>query len=86
PAAPDAVSGLLGQLDTVDAMLAAASDVDDAGRKRIAMRLNGLLATFGGLFGQRQGTSLSDRIESATDDELFGLLTEKFAEGTDTDE
>nr|WP_245267038.1 type I polyketide synthase [Saccharomonospora piscinae] len=65
----------LRELDRLEAALASAA-TDDAGRTRVVNRMRALLAALTG--GQEDAETVDDRLETASDDEMFELLGKKF--------
>jgi acyl transferase domain-containing protein/acyl carrier protein len=87
PVAEPAAASLLEELDRLEATLSALSpdDIssmvpDDAGRMEITMRMKGLLSKWRDVQGATTATAVADRLETATDDELFEFLDHKFGD------
>ncbi|WKX70498.1 type I polyketide synthase [Streptomyces sp. XD-27] len=80
PDAAAAVTGLLAELDRLEAQLTAA-DPDDEDRGRIAARLQALLAQCHDNHanqGPEDAADVADEIASATDDDLFDFIGKEF--------
>lgn len=65
----------LQELDRLEAALASATP-DDAGRTRMVNRMRALIAALTG--GHENADPVDDRLETASDDEMFELLGKKF--------
>ncbi|MFW5415667.1 hypothetical protein J0910_03400 [Nocardiopsis sp. CNT-189] len=65
------------EIDALEASLDAIA-ADDTDRTRITTRLEALVAKWKGSAGAADGSSIADRIESASDDEIFDLLGNEF--------
>ncbi|WP_431047767.1 SDR family NAD(P)-dependent oxidoreductase [Streptomyces sp. P1-3] len=72
-----AVTGLLAELDRLEAQLTAA-DPGDEDRDRIAARLQALLAQCHDNQGPEDAAEVADEIASATDDDLFDFIGKEF--------
>jgi acyl carrier protein len=61
------------ELDRLDAALSSIGD-DQAERRRVSERLQGLIARLGATSEAGEGAGVAERIEAASDDEIFGFI------------
>jgi pimaricinolide synthase PimS1 len=61
------------ELDRLDALLAAAPE-DESERRRVSARLQELLARLGGTPQGEDGVTVAERLQAASDDEIFGFI------------
>jgi NAD(P)-dependent dehydrogenase (short-subunit alcohol dehydrogenase family)/acyl carrier protein len=64
---------LLGELDKLESLFSGAAP-DDATQKLVAARLQELLSKWGSIAAQAKGQAVAQKIESATDDEIFEFI------------
>jgi acyl carrier protein len=67
---------LLGELDKLESLLSGA-DPDDATHKLVAARLQGFLAKWSKIWVQPKSQEMAQKLESATDDEIFEFINKK---------
>jgi acyl carrier protein len=67
---------LLGELDKLESLFPGAAP-DDATQKLVAARLQELLSKWGSIGAQAKGQAVAQKIESATDDEIFEFINKE---------
>ena len=67
---------LLGELDRLESLLSGATP-DDATHQLVAARLQGFLAQWGNVSVQQESQAVAQKIESATDDEIFEFINKE---------
>jgi acyl transferase domain-containing protein/NADPH:quinone reductase-like Zn-dependent oxidoreductase/short-subunit dehydrogenase/acyl carrier protein len=69
------------ELDRLDAMLAAVPE-DHSERRRVVARLRELIGRLGEADGAEDGTTVAERIGTASDDEIFGFIDRELSTST----
>jgi acyl carrier protein len=68
---------LLGELDRLESFLSGTTTPDDITHQLVAARLQGFLAQWSKIGLQRKSEAVAQKIESATDDEIFEFINKE---------